>query len=116
MEGLIENLAEAGWRSAAIKHHGHGGKPDLAQGKDSDKHVKAGAIASLIEGDGRILLQAEKQGWSLEEQMSILTQLDPDIILIEGHKHAAYPKAVLLRDERDFHLLRELKEIKVVIC
>ena len=116
LEKVIGGLAESGYQTATIKHHGHGGKPGLIEGKDSDKHVKAGAIASLIEGGGRVLLQAEKPEWNLEEQIALLTVLRPQVILIEGHKHAVYPKAVLLRNEADLHLLKELKEIKVILC
>ncbi|KKK36940.1 hypothetical protein WQ57_16265 [Mesobacillus campisalis] len=113
MMNLIARLSIQGYQVATIKHHGHGGKPDLSEKKDSGRHVKAGALASLIEGDGRVLLQAEKQQWGIQEQLKLLSVLSPDIVLIEGHKHEAFPKAVLLRDENDLHLLDELTNIKV---
>ncbi|WP_053361869.1 molybdopterin-guanine dinucleotide biosynthesis protein B [Bacillus sp. FJAT-27251] len=113
MMNLIARLSIQGYQVATIKHHGHGGKPDLSEKKDSGRHVKAGALASLIEGDGRVLLQAEKQGWDIQEQLKILSVLSPDIVLIEGHKHEGFPKAVLLRDEHDLHLLDELTNIKM---
>ncbi len=114
MSELISRLAADGYKVVTIKHHGHGGKPDIVEKKDSGRHVAAGAYASLIEGEGRILLQAEKDDWKLAEQIQIASTLDPDMILIEGHKHEGFPKAVLLREEGDLHLLDELTNIQVV--
>lgn len=111
---LIQRLAAENFNVATIKHHGHGGKPDIVEEKDSSQHIASGACASLIEGDGRILLQAEKHSWSLCEQISILKILQTDIILIEGHKQAAYPKIVLVRDEEDLYHLSKLKNIQSV--
>ncbi|SEN14272.1 molybdopterin-guanine dinucleotide biosynthesis protein B [Mesobacillus persicus] len=116
MYEVIQRLSLKGQKVVTIKHHGHGGKPDIAEGKDSARHVEGGALASLIEGEGRVLLHAEQSEWTLKEQIHLLLALSPDIVLIEGHKHEGYPKAVLLRDESDFHLLDELDNIKVVYC
>jgi molybdopterin-guanine dinucleotide biosynthesis adapter protein len=115
MYEVINRLATKGYKIVTIKHHGHGGKPDMVENKDSGRHVKAGAFASLIEGEGRILLQAEKADWSLAEQIQLASALRPDTILIEGHKHEVFSKGVLLRDERDLHLLKELTNIKVIL-
>lgn len=112
---VVKELSKEGFKVTTIKHHGHGGKPDLAEKKDSYRHVAAGGLASLIEGEGRVIIHAEKAEWSLQEQLQLLSSLTPDIILIEGHKHASFPKAVLLRDIRDIHLLEELENIKVVL-
>jgi molybdopterin-guanine dinucleotide biosynthesis adapter protein len=115
MYEVITRLSTQGYKVVTIKHHGHGGKPDMAENKDSGRHVKAGAFASLIEGEGRVLLQAEKANWNLAEQIQLASALSPDTILIEGHKHEGFPKAVLLRDETDLHLLEELTNIKVIL-
>ncbi|MEW8987400.1 MAG: molybdopterin-guanine dinucleotide biosynthesis protein B [Bacillus sp. (in: firmicutes)] len=114
MTKLISALNSDGKMVATLKHHGHGGKPDLLQNKDSSQHLNAGAIASLVEGEGRILLQAERQSWSIQEQIQILAQLQPDFILIEGHKQEDFPKAVLVRRHEDLELLSNLKNIVVV--
>lgn len=97
-----------------IKHHGHGGTPTHDESKDSFQHLRAGAKASLVEGDGHLLLHSEKQSWTLEEQIHLLTFFKPDGILVEGHKHAPYEKAVLLRTEEDLFLLDKLTNIKVI--
>ncbi|MBU8877442.1 molybdopterin-guanine dinucleotide biosynthesis protein B [Bacillus sp. FJAT-29790] len=112
---IIKHLTSSGFAVATIKHHGHGGKPDMIENKDSGQHISSGALASLVEGEGRILLQLEKNSWTLDEQIEILMPLKLDIIIIEGHKHKDYPKVVILRNIEDQHLLSKLKNIKAVL-
>lgn len=110
---LIEHLSACGLKIATIKHHGHGGKPEVLETKDSGRHILAGAAVTLVEGGGRILIQAEQKQWSLEEEVELLSFFKPDVILIEGYKNEKYPKAVILRDDGDLELL-DLPELKVV--
>jgi molybdopterin-guanine dinucleotide biosynthesis adapter protein len=115
LNNLLEKLNEDNIRTGTIKHHGHGGKPEINEKKDSAKYSNTGAIASLVEGEGRLLLQAEKENWALEEQIEILTPFNLDLILIEGHKYASFSKAVIIRNENDLGLLDRLKGIVVVL-
>ncbi|WP_316571098.1 molybdopterin-guanine dinucleotide biosynthesis protein B [Neobacillus sp. YIM B06451] len=110
-ESLIRLLKEAGLDVASIKHHGHGGKPDIPAGKDSSRHISAGAAAALVEGGGRLVLQAEKELWQLEDQINLLSAFNPHVILIEGHKSASYPKIILLRNAEEDKGLLELENI-----
>lgn len=112
---LIQLLAAENFNVATIKHHGHGGKPDVLERKDSSQHISSGAYASLIEGEGRILLQVEKNNWLLDEQIKILESLLPDMILIEGHKNEDYPKIVLIRKVEDLDSLVRLTNIQAVL-
>lgn len=114
MNKLIQELTKDQLKVVTIKHHGHGGKPFIDEQKDSSLHVNAGATASVVEGEGRLILQGEKSKWPLEEQIELLSFFKPDIILIEGHKYAHYPKAVLLRNREDLQLLTTLRNIKVI--
>jgi len=111
---VTEQLSARNYSIATIKHHGHGGKPDMVENKDSSEHILAGAFASLVEGDGRLILQGEKQEWTITEQTDILRQLYPDFIIIEGHKSEDYPKAVILRTLEDEGLLYKLSNIQTV--
>ncbi|WP_423409689.1 molybdopterin-guanine dinucleotide biosynthesis protein B [Heyndrickxia sp. MSNUG] len=111
---LIEHLSASGLKIATIKHHGHGGKPEVDETKDSGRHIAAGATVSLVEGDGRILIQAEQKQWSLLEEIEMLSFFKPEVILIEGYKNEKYPKAVILRDKGDLELLDILPGIKVI--
>ena len=72
--------------------------------KDSSKHLDAGAAASLVEGEGRIVLQADDSECSLDEQIRLMDFFQPDIILIEGYKKQPYPKLLILRNEDDLLL------------
>ena len=112
---LIQVLKNDGFKTVTIKHHGHGGRPDVPLQKDSSKHLEAGAAAALVEGEGRLVLQADESSWSLDEQIRLMNFFQPDMILIEGHKHEAYPKILLLRDENDLSLLTKVDNIKAVI-
>lgn len=112
---LIQQLSLEKFEVVTIKHHGHGGKPEVNEDKDSSQHIKAGAVASLVEGEGRLILHGEREQWSLEEQIKILTILKPDFILVEGHKYENFPKAVIVRRKEDVKLLSQLKEIKMVL-
>lgn len=111
---LLEQLQKSNLSVVTLKHHGHGGKPDFQDGKDSHQHLKAGAVASLVEGDGHLLLHAERKMWSLPEKLQLLSFFQPDIILIEGHKREPYPKAVLIRTRDDLDLLMKLENSKVI--
>lgn len=112
---LIQTLTNQGLKTVTIKHHGHGGKPDVAQQKDSSLHLEAGAFAALVEGDGRLVLQVDDCEWSLEEQIRLMTYFHPDIILIEGHKLKYYPKLLILRDKNDLALLAEIEQVEAII-
>ncbi len=108
---IIKLLSLENWQVGTLKHHGHGGMLESPSEKDSSRHIGAGAIASLVEGNGSMILQVEKQNLSLEEQIKLLGIFNLDFILIEGHKKAEFPKAVLLRDIRDIELLEELTNV-----
>lgn len=112
---LIQLLSEQGIKTITIKHHGHGGKPEVIQEKDSSKHLEAGALASLVEGDGRIVIQADGINWRLEEQIHIMKFFSPNIIIIEGHKREPYPKLVFLRNENDLSLLTKVNNVNSIM-
>jgi molybdopterin-guanine dinucleotide biosynthesis adapter protein len=112
---LIEALKNEGIKSVTIKHHGHGGRPDVILQKDSTRHLEAGAVAALVEGDGRLVLQADESYLTLDEQIRFMAFFNPDIILIEGHKKQSYPKLLILRNENDLTLITYVTNIKAVI-
>jgi molybdopterin-guanine dinucleotide biosynthesis protein B len=115
MNKLLSGLKDEGIKTVTIKHHGHGGKPAVVEETDSAQHVSAGAVASLVEGEGRLILQSEQMCWSLEGKLQLVSIIHPDLILIEGHKYADYPKLVFIRKEEDLQLLKELSNIEMVL-
>ncbi|MFH7818335.1 molybdopterin-guanine dinucleotide biosynthesis protein B [Neobacillus thermocopriae] len=112
---LIKGLKELSIRTAVIKHHGHGGKPDLVEGKDSTKYLKAGANVSLVEGEGSLILQADKVPDGLKQQIKLLMYFQPELILVEGYKQENYPKILLLRNKKDIPLLHNLTNVIAIL-
>ncbi|QQK74153.1 hypothetical protein HUG15_03400 [Salicibibacter cibarius] len=56
-----------------------------------------------------------QNGWSLEQLLRVQVGFGPDVILVEGWKHANYPKAVLLRGREDWGILSELTNVCCVL-
>ncbi len=112
---LLQELSKQKIDVATIKHHGHGGKPDVVEKKDSSEHIHSGAFASLVEGEGRLLVQVEKDEWNIQEQIHILCSLNPEVIVIEGHKNESFHKIVLLRNKEDFDALRSLENVMAFV-
>lgn len=113
---LIKAFSQCGLKTVTIKHHGHGGKPEVPEQKDSTKHICAGASATIVEGEGRLILQAENNIISLDDQVRLLRFFQPDVILIEGYKKENYPKLLLIRDASDVSLITSLNNIKLILC
>lgn len=114
---LIQALKDYGLKVVTIKHHGHGGKPEpeVVDQKDSTRHLSAGALASIVEGEGRLILQTDHYEWKLEDEIKLLEYFHPDVILIEGYKLKDYPKLLLLRGKEDLSLLTKVKNVKVIM-
>ncbi|BCC31806.1 molybdopterin-guanine dinucleotide biosynthesis protein B [Bacillus cereus] len=114
VEKVVYALAERKMKVATIKHHGHGGFPEVAQ-KDSERHRKAGAIVSSVEGAGLLSMSSLREEWSLQEIIRLYEFFEVDTILIEGYKKESYPKVVLLRSAEDVELLQKVENIVAVI-
>lgn len=112
---LIKTLAGKGLKTVTIKHHGHGGRPALLEQKDTEKHLNAGAAASVVEGEGSLLLKAVNFETSLEVQIELMKFFDPDVILIEGYKLKPFPKLLLLRNESDLTLINTVSNIIAIV-
>ncbi|NHM33666.1 molybdopterin-guanine dinucleotide biosynthesis protein B [Neobacillus terrae] len=112
---MIKEWSHRGKKVVTIKHHGHGGKPEVADEKDSSRHILSGAAASLVEGEGRLVIHAEKNTWSLSDKIKLMKEFYPDIIVIEGHKQAEFPKVVMIKDQKDLKLLSSLVNIIAIV-
>ncbi|EOP20938.1 MULTISPECIES: molybdopterin-guanine dinucleotide biosynthesis protein B [Bacillus] len=114
VEKVVHALAESEMKVATIKHHGHGGFPEVAQ-KDSERHRKAGAVVSSVEGAGLLSLSSLREEWSLQEIIRLYEFFEVDTILIEGYKKENYPKIVLLRSAEDVELVHKVENVVAVI-
>nr|WP_277818454.1 molybdopterin-guanine dinucleotide biosynthesis protein B [Bacillus sp. TL12] len=113
-EKLIQAFSDKGMKVATIKHHGHGGYPEVPQ-KDSERHRQAGAVVSAVEGAGLLSLSSLRDEWSLQEIIRLYDFFEVDMILIEGYKAENYPKVVLLRTNEDIALLDKVENVIAVI-
>lgn len=112
---LIEKLTRAHLQVVTIKHHGHPGKLHIPRQNDSSRHLNAGALAAIVAGEDDLLLQAAGRAWSLAEKLQLACLFKTDIVLIEGHKQAQFPKVLLIRDSVGMELITRLCRIEAVI-
>lgn len=117
VSNLVRRMDEAGMFASVIKHHGHGGKPDIAASKDSVKHFGAGAVASIVEGEGTIQLfgRLERMNQPIDKLIELAAFFNPDLIILEGYKRLDYPKAVIVRSANDLELLTTLQNIQCIL-
>ncbi|MCK0473416.1 molybdopterin-guanine dinucleotide biosynthesis protein B [Halalkalibacter sp. APA_J-10(15)] len=118
MRKILERCKEElAWNVATIKHHGHRGERlyDSREAKDSDRHLKAGAIMTVVEGGGDLILHKQNHVESLEQTIKLLQSLEADFILVEGYKRECYPKVVILKGNEDQHMLSQMENVQIII-
>lgn len=108
-------LKKNGLSVAVLKHHGHGGKPDMSDSTtDTAQFLANGADATLVAGGGAIQFS-----WNEEPDFDKLKELTsigkPDVLLIEGYKGEVGDKVILLRNEEDWDTLCHLQGRQLVI-
>jgi molybdopterin-guanine dinucleotide biosynthesis protein B len=104
VEKLIPELIKRGYRVATIKHNKHGFDIDH-EGKDSWRHKKAGACATVIACPTCIaLIEDIDRDQSLDEIRDKYIK-DADVILAEGYKGNPFPKIEVFRSELKRELL-----------
>jgi molybdopterin-guanine dinucleotide biosynthesis protein B len=92
---VVPLLVARGLRIGYLKHAHHGFDLDVP-GKDSYALRAAGAVQTLLASDERWALQAEHavkgRDPDLAEMLGRFEATGLDLIVVEGFKHAAYPK------------------------
>lgn len=99
LRAVIPLLVERGVRVALVKHAHHGFDVDYP-GKDSYELRKAGAGQVLVTSANRRALMTERPSPRdpvLAEELACLDQEAVDLILVEGFRHARFPKIELRR-------------------
>jgi molybdopterin molybdotransferase len=96
VEGLVKRLRAAGLQVGVVKHAPHGFELDR-EGSDSDRAVRAGAVAVTLVGDGEVAVRsfpaAELAGHHAVELCWGSARgcgADPEVVLVEGFRHPAH--------------------------
>lgn len=97
IEKLIPLLVEAGVKTAIIKHDVHGFEMDKP-GKDTWRHKKAGAAATIITSARKIGLVMDSDHDHQPHELAFMLDF-ADVIITEGFKHGPYPKIEVFRPE-----------------
>lgn len=107
----ITVLNQAGFEVAVLKHHGHGGTPELPPAHtDTVQFLDSGAVSTLVAGGNMIQLIQNKEH-SFEQLKALVALGEPDVLLIEGYKKEAGEKVVLIRNEEEREELKSLPGI-----
>ncbi|MBU8850159.1 MAG: molybdopterin-guanine dinucleotide biosynthesis protein B [Desulfobacterales bacterium] len=94
LEKLIFLLTDRGYKIGSVKHAHDGFEMDK-EGKDSWRHRKAGARASLVITQNEAAVVKDDKTGYIEKMRSYLS--DMDLILAEGFKKQNLPKIEVFR-------------------
>jgi molybdopterin-guanine dinucleotide biosynthesis protein B len=97
IEKMIPLLARTGVKAAIIKHDVHGFEMDKP-GKDTWRHKKAGAVATIISSADKIGLVMDADHDHLPHELAFMLGF-ADVIITEGFKHGPYPKIEVFRPD-----------------
>ena len=98
LEKLIRELTHRGYRVATIKHSHHSISFDNPN-KDSWRHAKAGAVATMVSSTTEIQIIKPIPGELTVEELARHLGDDYDIILSEGFSRGNAPKVEIHRKE-----------------
>lgn len=110
---IIEELKNRGYKVATIKHHGGDFEIDH-EGKDTYRHMKAGAHTTVLASPNKfaIVSNMEKEK-TLDELISLIT--DVDIIITEGYKSEDKPKIEVFRKANDKPRVKGIEDTIVAV-
>ena len=97
IEKLIPLLVRTGVKTAIIKHDVHGFEMDKP-GKDTWRHKKAGAAATIISSAEKIGLVMDADRDHQPHELAFMVGF-ADVIITEGFKHGPYPKIEVFRPD-----------------
>jgi len=105
LEKLIRELADRGVRVATVKHHIHDYDIDVP-GKDSYRHARAGAFATMVSSPEKFaVIHDVQEEMTLEAIAMIAHGTGADILITEGYKHAGHNRVEISRQARSETLI-----------
>jgi len=115
LEKLIRELADRGVRVATVKHHIHDYDIDVP-GKDSYRHARAGAAATMVSSPEKFALIHEvEQEMPLDAIAGIARDVGCDLLITEGYKHAGRNRIEISRRERSDSLICAPEEMTALV-
>lgn len=96
IERLIPLFASRGIGVATVKHH-HGPFEMDIEGKDTYRHKKAGARATMIVSEGTFGLVKDVEEEMGVRELAARYMNDVDLVIVEGYKKARLPKIEVYR-------------------
>ncbi len=112
IEKLLREFVRRGLRVAVVKHTMHRHVETDRPGKDTYRYWEAGAAQTVLIAGDRVAMTWRAQEPSVEEVLPNIQGVD--LIIVEGHKQADYPKIEVIRAARDPHRIPGLEH--VVAC
>ncbi|MGL4508826.1 molybdopterin-guanine dinucleotide biosynthesis protein B [Cetobacterium sp.] len=93
---LLKKFIENGFKVGTIKHDGHDFQMDNLD-SDTDKHIKSGALGTLIFSKSKYMFLEN----SIEKDLNFYLDFfkNYDFIILEGFKNSSYPKIEVIRKE-----------------
>jgi len=105
LEKLIRELADRGVRVAAVKHHIHDCDIDVP-GKDSYRHARAGAVATMVSSAEKFaLIHDVEEEMPLGAIARIAHDAGCDLLITEGYTREGRNRIEISRRERSESLI-----------
>ncbi len=115
LEKLIRVLADRGVRVATVKHHIHDYDIDVP-GKDSWRHAKAGAVATMVSSPEKFaLIHTVEAELTIDEIARIAADTHCDLLITEGFKREGRNRIEISRTERSDALVCDPSELMAVV-
>jgi molybdopterin-guanine dinucleotide biosynthesis adapter protein len=110
---VISYAASKGIKTGSVKHHSHGA-PDVVEGTDSDRHLRAGATLAGVEGGGIFNVSLQLEDYDFHDILRIYELIKIELLVVEGYKEKDYPKIVCIGNQEDLSLLDSLENVQAV--
>jgi len=115
LEKLIRELADRGVRVATVKHHIHDYDIDVP-GKDSYRHARAGAVATMVSSPEKFALIHEvAEEMPLDRIARIAADTGSDLLITEGYKREGRNRIEVSRAERSDALICRPDEMLALV-
>ncbi len=115
LEKLISELTDRGVRVATVKHHIHDYDIDVP-GKDSYRHARAGAVATMVSSPEKFALIHEVQReLTIDEIARVAADAGSHILITEGFKREGRNRIEVSRTERSDSLVCDPEELLALV-